>query len=59
MARLPSCVEDRADLCLTSLEKRAIEDALRRTEGHLHQAADLLGLSRFALKRRMERYRIE
>ena len=59
VARLPSCVEDRADLCLSSLEKRAIEDALRRTEGHLHQAADLLGLSRFALKRRMERYRIE
>ncbi|MEW6753446.1 MAG: helix-turn-helix domain-containing protein [Candidatus Latescibacterota bacterium] len=49
---------DSADLCLACLEQQAIREALRRSDGRLHEAADLLGITRFALKRRMERYGI-
>lgn len=41
------------------MERCAIIEALRRTEGNLSQTALLLGISRGALYRRMEKYQIE
>ena len=49
-------LEGRDDLCLSCLEQEAIEESLRRSGGKLQQASELLGISRYALKRRMERY---
>lgn len=51
-------IESHDDLCLETFEKNAIREALRRTDGNQHQAANLLGISRFAIKRRMNRYGI-
>ena len=42
---------------LASLERRAIERALAETDGNQAQAARLLGISRFALRRRIEQHR--
>ena len=39
---------------LASLERRAIEQAIAHTEGNVSEAAKLLGLSRGALRRRLE-----
>lgn len=44
---------------LEEMERCAIIEALRRTEGNLSQTALLLGISRGALYRRMEKYQIE
>ena len=46
-------------LNLSGIEAEAIREALRRTQGNQGQAAALLGLSRFALRRRMGIYKIE
>lgn len=46
-------------LNLESLEREAIIEALRRTQGQLTDAAELLGLSRFSLRRRLERHRLD
>ncbi len=45
--------EDVEDLKLDTLERAAIEEAIRRSGGNRGRAADLLGLSRYALRRRM------
>ena len=44
------------DLNLERLERVAIAEALDRSEGRLAQAAALLGLTRFSLRRRLERH---
>ncbi|MBI1206507.1 MAG: response regulator [Azospirillum sp.] len=41
--------------CLASTERQLLEDALRTTAGHKGRAAELLGISRHALKRRLHR----
>jgi DNA-binding NtrC family response regulator len=43
-------------LDLAELEHRALREAMRRTRGCQTQAARLLGISRFALRRRLERH---
>lgn len=45
-------------LNLEQLEKRAIELALKRCEGNVSQAADLLGVTRYALYRKMEKLKL-
>ncbi len=47
------------DLELAALEEGAIREALRRGGGSQSRAAALLGLSRFALRRRLAQYEIE
>ncbi len=42
-------------LNLEELEKRAIEQALKQSDGNMNQAAELLGTSRFALYRKIEK----
>ena len=44
------------DLRLDGLEKEAILEALRKTDGHHQQAADLLGISRRTLSRKLKLY---
>ncbi len=44
------------DLDLAALERRAVTEALRRSGGNQERAARLLGISRFALRRRLERH---
>lgn len=43
------------ELNLSSLEKDAIERALRRAEGNITQAAELLGITRYALYRKLDK----
>jgi DNA-binding NtrC family response regulator len=47
------------DCTLASLELRAIEQALAHTEGNVSEAAKILGLSRSALRRRLEHMKAE
>ncbi|OGG57004.1 MAG: hypothetical protein A3F84_05385 [Candidatus Handelsmanbacteria bacterium RIFCSPLOWO2_12_FULL_64_10] len=47
------------DLSLSAVEAGAIREALRRCAGNRGEAARILGLSRFALRRRMAHYKIE
>jgi DNA-binding NtrC family response regulator len=42
---------------LEGIERRAILDALSMTDGHQQRAADLLGISRRTLNRRLKQYR--
>lgn len=44
------------ELNLTILEKEAIERALRRAEGNITRAAELLGITRFTLYRKLEKF---
>ncbi len=44
------------NLNLEELEKKAIEKALTQSDGNMSQAADLLGISRFTLYRKIEKY---
>jgi DNA-binding NtrC family response regulator len=44
---------------IAAQEKRVIIEALQRTHGHQGPAAALLGLSRFQLYGRVQRYHIE
>ncbi len=46
-------------LCLNGLEREAILAALAQTEGHHRKAADLLGISRRTLSRKLRTYRRE
>lgn len=46
---------DDAQLNLEQLEREAIEKALRRAEGNVTRAAELLGITRFALYRKLEK----
>lgn len=43
-------------LNLELLEKRAIDSALKQCNGNMNQASELLGISRFALYRKIEKY---
>lgn len=45
-------------LNLEALEQEAIAKAIERSNGNLSQAASLLGISRFALYRKIEKYRL-
>ncbi|MCP4657104.1 MAG: FHA domain-containing protein [bacterium] len=47
-----------ATLELAVLERETIEEALRRSGGNQVRAAELLGISRHRLRRRMERYQL-
>ncbi len=47
--------ETEEELNLNKLEKGAIERALRRAEGNLTRAAELLGITRFALYRKINK----
>lgn len=54
----PSATKKKADpeeLNLSILEKEAIERALRRAEGNVTRAAELLGITRFALYRKLDK----
>ena len=44
------------ELSLESVEAILIRKALQRSQGNISQAAEVLGLSRGALYRRMEKY---
>src|SRR5690554_3843048 len=46
------------NLNLEQLEMNAIEHALTKSEGNMNQAAELLGISRFTLYRKIEKYNI-
>lgn len=46
------------DLSITQMEHRMIEEALKRSRGNQSQAAHLLGISRFALRNRLKKYRL-
>ncbi len=41
---------------LENLERRLLEEALRMSGGKKNRAAEILGISRFALLRRVEKY---
>ena len=43
------------ELNLNVLEKEAIERALRRADGNITRAAELLGITRFALYRKLDK----
>ena len=43
------------ELNLSILEKEAIERALRRADGNITRAAELLGITRFALYRKLDK----
>ncbi|MGI6046445.1 MAG: sigma-54-dependent transcriptional regulator [Petrimonas sp.] len=47
------------NLNLKEIEQVAIEKALRQSDGNLSQAADLLGISRFSLYRKIEKMQSE
>ncbi len=49
-------VGQRDDLTLEEMERRMIEHALERTGGHQQRAADLLGISRRTLSRKLKIY---
>lgn len=50
-------INDRlAGMTLEEVERKAIEDALRRHEGNLSKVALSLGITRQSLYRRMEKY---
>jgi transcriptional regulator with GAF, ATPase, and Fis domain len=44
---------------VAALETRAIEQAMQQSGGNKSRAAELLGLSRFALQRKLEKYGLE
>lgn len=46
---------EQEELNLNILEKEAIERALRRADGNITRAAELLGITRFALYRKLEK----
>ena len=49
--------EDGIDL--DSVERAVIEETLRRTRGNVSRAAEMLGLSRVALRNKLVRHRID
>ncbi len=42
-------------LNLQELERQAVQRALQLSEGHLNQAAEMLGITRYALYRKIEK----
>jgi len=55
-SRMIESVPDTVTLNLEALEQDAIMKAIGRSNGNLSQAASLLGISRFALYRKIEKY---
>ena len=55
--RDPQHLSDDALVTLEQLERRAIEEALRRTNGDKGKAAALLGTSRAKIYERLKRWR--
>ena len=51
-------VSGRSELRLDALEREAVREALRRTRGNQVQAAKLLGISRYGLRRRVDRHQL-
>ncbi|MEG2856358.1 helix-turn-helix domain-containing protein, partial [Bacteroides sp.] len=47
--------DDDEPLNLEQLERKAIEKALRLSRGNMTQAAEFLGITRFALYRKLEK----
>lgn len=52
----PKRKDNKYTLNLEELEKTAIEQALKQADGNISQAADLLGITRYALYRKMAKY---
>jgi len=52
----PANLPQQADLDLSAMEKKAIETALRRTQGNRRESADLLGISERTLYRKIDEY---
>ena len=48
---------DSENLNLEEMEKRVIEKALKQSDGNMNRAAELLGISRFSLYRKLEKKR--
>jgi transcriptional regulator of acetoin/glycerol metabolism len=46
--------KENENLNLNVIEQDAIEKALRRSDGNLNKAAELLGITRYALYRKMK-----
>jgi len=46
------------DLSITQMEHQMIAEALKRSRGNQTRAAHLLGISRFALRNRLKKYRL-
>lgn len=56
MLKSPTCRKSKAEnLNLDHLEKEAIEKALQQSGGNMNRAAELLGISRFTLYRKIEK----
>jgi two-component system, NtrC family, response regulator AtoC len=55
----PGAELQRGGLRLEGLEREAIREALKKTGGHHQRAADLLGISRRTLSRKLKVYRLE
>lgn len=47
---------DMPELNLEKLERKAIEQALRSSNGNVSRAAELLGITRFTLYRKLEKF---
>ena len=45
-------------LNLNELECQAIQKAMKQSDGNISQAAGLLGITRFALYRKLEKYNL-
>jgi transcriptional regulator of acetoin/glycerol metabolism len=54
-----SIIEGNDDVQLSDVEKSAIEKVLQKNNFNISKSADELGLSRAALYRRMEKYKID
>lgn len=55
----PAMVAIPADLDLSGLERKAIEAALRRTQGNRRESAELLGISERTLYRKIDEYGLQ
>ena len=53
-----STTGDLETLNLMELEQKAIEQAMKKCEGNISRAAEMLGITRFALYRKLEKYEI-
>jgi DNA-binding NtrC family response regulator len=58
-APVPTSVRGPKGLALDSVERHTILEALGQTGGHRRKAADLLGISRRTLSRKLKAYRLE
>ena len=50
--------QDDGELNLERIERRAIERAIRESGGNMTYAAEKLGITRFALYRKIEKYKL-